>query len=257
VDLESQGLVARKDLEGATTKLQKAIADSAKAAADLQVEIQAVKNAKAELAAKQRKAEATIAKADLEFGTVAVRRNLSVVVSPIAGQVTRVAQAGPGQTVKKGESLCVVTPSSTEDIAAEIFVSSLDAAIIDTGRPVRLQFAGFPAIQVWGGGWPSLSVGTFGGKVAVVDAVDDGSGRYRVLVLPDPNDKPWPNRSYLRQGTEVTGWILLNEVSLAYEAWRQLCGFPPIIPVRTGGMDKKKPSGKKEKKSSQSEKEDK
>jgi len=257
VDLESQGLVARKDLEGATTKLQKAIADSAKAAADLQVEIQAVKNAKAELAAKQRKAEATIAKADLEFGTVAVRRNLSVVVSPIAGQVTRVAQAGPGQTVKKGESLCVVTPSSTEDIAAEIFVSSLDAAIIDTGRPVRLQFAGFPAIQVWGGGWPSLSVGTFGGKVAVIDAVDDGSGRYRVLVLPDPNDKPWPNRSYLRQGTEVTGWILLNEVSLAYEAWRQLCGFPPIIPVRTGGMDKKKPSGKKEKKLSQSEKEDK
>jgi multidrug resistance efflux pump len=85
VDLERQGLVARKDLESATTKLQKAIADSAKAAADLQVEIQAVKNAKAELSAKQRKAEATIAKADLEFGTVAVRRNLSVVVSPIAG----------------------------------------------------------------------------------------------------------------------------------------------------------------------------
>jgi adhesin transport system membrane fusion protein len=257
VDLERQGLVARKDLESATTKLQKAIADSAKAAADLQVEIQAVKNAKAELSAKQRKAEATIAKADLEFGTVAVRRNLSVVVSPIAGQVTRVAQAGPGQTVKKGEALCVVTPSSTEDIAAEIFVSSLDAAIIDTGRPVRLQFAGFPAIQVWGGGWPSLSVGTFGGKVAVVDAVDDGSGRYRVLVLPDPEDKPWPNRSYLRQGTEVTGWILLNEVSLAYEAWRQLCGFPPIIPVRTGGLDKKKLGADKPKKSSSSDKEDK
>ncbi len=257
VDLERQGLVARKDLESATTKLQKAIADSAKAAADLQVEIQAVRNAKAELSAKQRKAEATIAKADLEFGTVAVRRNLSVVVSPIAGQVTRVAQAGPGQTVKKGEALCVVTPSSTEDIAAEIFVSSLDAAIIDTGRPVRLQFAGFPAIQVWGGGWPSLSVGTFGGKVAVVDAVDDGSGRYRVLVLPDPEDKPWPNRSYLRQGTEVTGWILLNEVSLAYEAWRQLCGFPPIIPVRPGGLDKKKLGADKPKKSSSSEKEDK
>jgi len=257
VDLERQGLVARKDLESATTKLQKAIADSAKAAADLQVEIQAVKNAKAELSAKQRKAEATIAKADLEFGTVAVRRNLSVVVSPIAGQVTRVAQAGPGQTVKKGEALCVVTPSSTEDIAAEIFVNSLDAAIIDTGRPVRLQFAGFPAIQVWGGGWPSLSVGTFGGKVAVVDAVDDGSGRYRVLVLPDPEDKPWPNRSYLRQGTEVTGWILLNEVSLAYEAWRQLCGFPPIIPVRTGGLDKKKLGADKPKKSSSSDKEDK
>jgi hypothetical protein len=149
----------------------------------------------------------------------------------------------------------VVTPSSTEDIAAEIFVSSLDAAIIDTGRPVRLQFAGFPAIQVWGGGWPSLSVGTFGGKVAVIDAVNDGSGRFRVLVVPDPEDKPWPNRTYLRQGTEVTGWILLNEVSLAYEAWRQLCGFPPIIPVRPSGIDKKKLGAEKAKTSSDKEKE--
>ncbi|MFN3426366.1 MAG: HlyD family secretion protein [Candidatus Thermochlorobacter sp.] len=252
VELERQGLVARKDLENATLKLQKSIADSAKAAADLQVEIQAVRNANAELAAKQRKAEAIIAKADLELGNVSTRRNLGVVISPIDGQVTRIAQAGPGQTVKKGETLCIVTPNASEDVAAEIFIGSLDAAIIDTGRPVRLQFAGFPAIQVWGGGWPNLSVGTFGGKVAVVDAVDDGSGRYRVLVVPDPNDKPWPNRSYLRQGTEVTGWILLNEVSLAYEAWRQLCGFPPTIPVRTGGMDKKKGGADKEKKSGKS-----
>ncbi len=256
VELEKQGLVARKDLETATLKLQKSIADSAKAAADLQVEIQAVRNANAELAAKQRKAEAIIAKADLELGNVSTRRNLGIVISPIDGQITRIAQAGPGQTVKKGETLCIVTPDASEDIAAEIFVGSLDAAIIDTGRPVRLQFAGFPAIQVWGGGWPNLSVGTFGGKVAVVDAVDDGSGKYRVLVVPDPNDKPWPNRSYLRQGTEVTGWILLNEVSLAYEAWRQLCGFPPIIPVRTGGMDKKKGGADKEKKSGKSNKSD-
>lgn len=249
VALESQGLIARKDYETALLKLQKAMADSAKAFADLQVEIQAVENAKAELVAKQRKAEATIAKADLELGNVATRRNLSVVIAPIDGQVTRIAQVGPGQTVKKGDMLCVITPNASEDIAAEIFVSSLDAAIIDTGRPVRLQFAGFPAIQVWGGGWPNLSVGTFGGKVAVVDAVDDGSGRYRVLVVPDPHDKPWPNRSYLRQGTEVTGWILLNEVSLAYEAWRQLCGFPPIIPARAGGLDKKKSSSATLKKS--------
>ncbi|MCS7012539.1 MAG: biotin/lipoyl-binding protein [Chloroherpetonaceae bacterium] len=249
VALESQGLIARKDYETALLRLQKAMADSAKAYADLQVAIQEVKNAQAELAAKQRKASATIAKADLELGNVATRRNLGIVIAPIDGQVTRIAQVGPGQTVKKGDMLCIITPNASEDIAAEIFVSSLDAAIIDTGRPVRLQFAGFPAIQVWGGGWPNLSVGTFGGKVAVVDAVDDGSGRFRVLVVPDPNDKPWPNRTYLRQGTEVTGWILLNEVSLAYEAWRQLCGFPPIIPARTGGLDKKKGGDDKAKKS--------
>jgi len=61
-----------------------------------------------------------------------------------------------------------------------------------------------------------------------------------VLIVPDPNDKPWPSRAYLRQGTEVTGWILLNEVPLGYELWRIFNGFPPIIPVKAGkGSDGK------------------
>ncbi len=236
--LEKQGLIARRDLESARLSVQKEEAEYAKAMAQVRVERQAVKNAEAELGAKRRKAQAVVAKADLELGNVSVRKDLATIISPVDGQVTRIAQAGAAQNVKKGDRLAIVTPT-TDDIAAEIFVSSLDAAIIDTGRPVRLQFAGFPAIQPFGAGMPNISIGTFGGIVSVIDAVDDGSGKYRVLVRPDPNDKPWPNRAYLRQGTEVSGWVMLNEVSLIYEAWRQLNGFPQQIPVK-GGMKEKK-----------------
>ncbi len=237
-----QGLASRRELETNLLALQKAINDSVRAVTNYEIERLAYENAQTELEAKMRIAAAKIAKADLELGNVTNRRNFSVMRSPIDGYVTRIMQVGDGQAVKKNDKLAIIVPE-TDDIAAEIFVGSLDAAIIDTGRKVRLQFAGFPAIQAPGGGFPDFAIGTFGGIVKVVDAVDDGSGKYRVLVVPDPNDKPWPSRSYLRQGTEVTGWILLNEVPLGYELWRQLNGFPPIIPVKTakGNGAKTKP----------------
>ncbi len=239
ISLYDQGLASRRELETNLLALQKAMNDSVKAITGLEVERQAFANAQTELQAKMRVAEAKIAKADLELGNVTSRRDFGVMLSPIDGYVTRIMQVGDGQAVKKNDKLAIVVPE-TDDIAAEIFVGSLDAAIIDTGRKVRLQFAGFPAIQAPGGGFPDFAIGTFGGIVKVVDAVDDGNGKYRVLVVPDPNDKPWPSRSYLRQGTEVTGWILLNEVPLGYEFWRQLNGFPPIIPVKAGkGSDGK------------------
>lgn len=237
--LFSQGLASKREVETNVLSLQKAINDSIKALTGLEVERQSLANAKTELQAKMRSVDAKIAKADLELGNVTGRSNFSVMLSPIDGYITRIMQVGEGQSVKKNDKLAIVVPE-TDDIAAEIFVGSLDAAIIDTGRKVRLQFAGFPAIQAPGGGFPDFALGTFGGIVKVVDAVDDGNGKYRVLVVPDPNDKPWPSRGYLRQGTEVTGWILLNEVPLGYEFWRQLNGFPPIIPVKAGkGSDGK------------------
>ncbi len=237
--LFAQGLTSKREVETNLLALQKAINDSVKAQTNLEVEIQALANANTELQAKQRLAEAKIAKSDLELGNVTGRSDFGVMLSPINGYVTRIIQVGDGQAVKKNDKLAVVVPE-TDDIAAEIYIGSLDAAIVDTGRKVRLQFAGFPAIQAPGGGFPDFAIGTFGGIVKVVDAVDDGNGKYRVLVVPDTTDKPWPSRGYLRQGTEVTGWILLNEVPLGYEFWRQLNGFPPIIPVKAGkGSDGK------------------
>ena len=110
------------------------------------------------------------------------------------------------------------------------------------GREVRLQFEGWPAVQFVG--WPSAARGTFGGIVTVVDSHDNGKGKFRVLVEPDPNDVSWPSRRYLRQGVQVKGWVLLDEVSLGFEIWRQLNGFPPLPTVDKSGP-RSIPSSKK------------
>ncbi|MBK7862201.1 MAG: TolC family protein [Archangiaceae bacterium] len=79
-------------------------------------------------------------------------------------------------------------------------------------------------------GWPSVAVGTFGGVVALVDSHDDGGGRFRLVVKPDPAEPhPWPSAHYLRQGTRVNAWVLLDQVKLGFELWRQFSGFPPSL----------------------------
>ena len=48
------------------------------------------------------------------------------------------------------------------------------------------------------------------------------------VVTPDPADDPWPEGRFLRQGTQVNGWVLLDQVRLGFELWRQWNGFPPF-----------------------------
>src|SRR5690606_23071943 len=107
---------------------------------------------------------------------------------------------------------------------------------ITEGSPVRLQFEGWPAVQFIG--WPSVAVGTFGGEVIFVDATDNGMGRFRLVVAPKPDVivrggveriENWPGNRWLRQGVRVKGWVLLQQVPLWKEIWRQLNGFPPVV----------------------------
>jgi len=46
-------------------------------------------------------------------------------------------------------------------------------------------------------------------------------------VVVVPGDNHWPEARYLRQGVRGNAWLLLNRVSMGYELWRQLNGFPP------------------------------
>ncbi|MEM1061168.1 MAG: HlyD family efflux transporter periplasmic adaptor subunit [Planctomycetota bacterium] len=144
-----------------------------------------------------------------------------------------------GQAVKPGDKLISVVPES-DTPAVEIWVDGNDVPLVSSiaedgeGSHVRLMFEGWPAVQF--AGWPSVSVGTFGGVVASVAQNDAGSGNFRLVVVPDPTDRPWPStktepgkRNYLRQGARANGWVLLNRVPLGYELWRQLNGFPPSV----------------------------
>src|SRR5690606_5169097 len=117
--------------------------------------------------------------------------------------------------------------------AVELWVDGNDMPLIRPGEEVRLQFEGWPVVQF--SGWPSLAIGTFGGRVAFVDATSGASGKFRVVVVED-SVEPWPSEARLRQGVRVRGWILLSEVSLGFELWRQINGFPPTADEAiTGG----------------------
>lgn len=243
--LFKQDLTSRRDLETAQLNLQKAVADSISTAAAMRAALQDVDAFRAEEERIISQAYVAMQEADVRLANAQGRVGAGTILAPISGTVVRIAKAGTGQTVKEGEQLATIVPTTT-DQAAEIYVSSMDAALIEPGRLVSLQFSGFPAFQF--SGWQNIAVGIFHGRVKVIDAVDDGSGRFRVLVVPDTDMRDWPDMRYLRQGTDVTGWVLLNEVPIGYELWRQFMGFPPQFPVKASTSPGPKPA-KEEKES--------
>jgi membrane fusion protein, adhesin transport system len=169
------------------------------------------------------------------------RQATQVVYAPADGVIFRVSVQPGGAVVKSGDEIASIVPDVSSTVV-ELWVNGNDMPLITPGRGVRLQFEGWPAIQFVG--WPSVAVGTFGGIVKLVDSTDDGRGKFRILVEPDPNDQPWPDNRYLRQGVRTKGWVLLNTVPVAAEVWRQINGFPPAVgaPVdekSSGGTAKK------------------
>ncbi len=183
-------------------------------------------------------AQSDVAKAKAELAKVDVRvarQQTQRVVAPVDGTIFRVVARQSGEQLKSGAPLAVLVPTSTKNVV-ELWVDGNDMPMIQVGRTVRVQFEGWPALQFTG--WPSIAVGTFGGRVMMVDSTDNGKGKFRVLVEPDPGDDPWPGKHYLRQGVRANGWVLLNMVPLYWEIWRQFNGFPPVVapdePLPTG-----------------------
>lgn len=149
--------------------------------------------------------------------------------APRAGYIQQWNGLEGSDTVKEETELFVIVPAAKE-LAVEMEISGNDMPLVQEGYPVRLQFEGWPAVQFVG--WPSVAVGTFGGKVNRVFPTDDGKGKFRIVVTEDKHfdkENDWPDDRYLRQGVRVNGWVLLKQVPLGYEIWRQLNGFPPTI----------------------------
>ncbi len=172
-----------------------------------------------------------------------------LVVAPCDGVVYRVAAnvGQGGQYVKEGEELCTIGPD-TNDRVVELLLSGVDAPLVlgfaeRTGSMphVRLQFEGWPAVQF--SPFPELSIGTFGGRIRQVDPASNDSGQFRVLVEPDEMrlGEQWPDEEFLRQGNHAIGWVFLSRVSLGFELWRRLNGFPPEVAPVTGSKGPKAP----------------
>ncbi len=170
------------------------------------------------------------ASAELARMDVRLARQLTQSVrAPVAGTILRVVAGQGAQIVKAGQMLALIVPS-TASRAVELWINGNDMPLIREGAHVRLQFEGWPALQF--SGWPGASVGTFGGNVTLIDASDNGLGKFRVLISPSPKE-PWPDGQYLLQGVRAQGWVLLSEVRLGFELWRKFNGFPPSLPANT------------------------
>ena len=244
---EADALAAQAKVEAAKAKVNQARAEEEakmasvdKIAAEQRAKIESTRSSREEAVQKQKVAEKDL----LDARTKAERQKTQVVVAPRDGYILRVHAANSADLLSQGDPLIELIPD-TERLAAELWVRGNDAPLVSPGRKVRLQFEGWPAVQF--AGWPSVAVGTFGGVVSFVDAQGSGDGRFRMLVSPDPEDAPWPDRRYLRQGARATGWVLLEDVSLGYEMWRQLNAFPPSIagaPEETAAKDAGKAKSK-------------
>jgi hypothetical protein len=104
-----------------------------------------------------------------------------------------------------------------------MFVEPNDLVLIDTGQNVRFIFDGFPAVVF--SGWPEANYGSFSGKVIAVETNRSTNGLFRLLVVEDKSDRPWPKD--LKMGTGAVGFALLKDVPVWYELWRNINGFPP------------------------------
>ncbi len=252
--LEKKGLRSRRDYElalqkrvQAQTKLQKMRGELVLNQQEIQVAQLEAAKIEAEAQEKTQKARESIAKAQEsiaeieekleklrnELGAFAVRRSLRTLEAPASGRVVNLTKLGIGQLIKEGQTIARVVPEN-HSRGLELYLSGLDAPLVETGIPVRLMFEGFPAVPLVG--WDWASVGTFGGVVVAVDPVTSEKNGikdgFRVWVLPDPDQPEWPNDRRLRLGAKANGWLMLNQVPLYFELWRQLNAFP-ALPVKT------------------------
>jgi len=239
--LEKDGLASQRDFELGQLSVQKAEAEWRSASADVRNAERTVDAERIGLAQKASELDAKIqdilakrekvrgdredARAKLaQQETKLARQGNRIVPAPRDGTLFKIiAFEGPAQ-VKVGDPLGIIVPN-TQQRAVELVVDGNDAAWVEAGRQVRVQFEGWPAIQF--AGWPGASVGTFGGTVTFIDATDDGKGNFRIVVMPDETESNWPGPNELRQGVRAKGWVLLDTVTLGFEAWRRLNGFPP------------------------------
>ena len=153
------------------------------------------------------------------------RQSTQTKKAPVDGTVVRLLSGGVSTYVNSGDILGQFIPADAKR-SVRVTVRGLDAPLVKPGAKARLQFEGWPVFQF--SGWPGAAIGTFGGEVVYVEPVANSTGDFNVWIRPDENDVPWPAESSARLGSRVKAWVLLEEVRLGYEMWRQLNNFPPL-----------------------------
>jgi multidrug resistance efflux pump len=250
-ELFEQGLKSLTDLESRRLNVQEAQAKNISAENRLlssknqlinaEIEVNAIDNEYAEKLSKAKSernsalstfydTQAQVANMENQLSNYEVRQSNYFITVPQDGYVTKTISKGIGETIKEGTEIVSIMPA-TYDFAVEMYIDPVDFPLLHIGNDVRLMFDGWPAIVF--SGWPQLSNGTFGGEILAIDNFISPNGKYRILVTPDEEQVPWPED--LRVGTGSDGILLFKDVSLWYELWRQLNGFPPDYYMNLNG----------------------
>jgi len=185
-------------------------------------------------------AKANVSKLQIERENYARRQSFYYILAPQDGFVVQALKPGIGEIIKEGEPLLSIQPANYQ-LAVEIFVKPLDLPLLSVGSNVRFIFDGWPAFFF--SGWPGVSLGTFGGYIVAIDRNISPNGKFRVLVSPDAADHPWP--SAILPGGGAKGIALLSDVSVWYELWRVINGFPPDLYKSMPGSGNKAKEDKK------------
>jgi membrane fusion protein, adhesin transport system len=241
--LYKEGLKSLTDLETRRMALQRAQAGKISAENKLLTSQNEVLNARVELVSLKAQFDNSIAKVESDKFTTqsskfdtenevnklrndlanfTIRSGMYYITSPIKGFITKTIQSGIGETIKEGAEILTIMPYEY-DYAVEMYVRPIDLPLIKLEQKVRIQFDGWPAIVF--SGWPNTSYGTYGGRVFAIDNMISPNGNYRILVSQDPNQEEWPDA--LRVGAGSNSILLLHDVPIWYELWRQFNGFPP------------------------------
>lgn len=233
-DFESRGLKrqeadaklvkAKNDLASSGQSLEMAAIEVNRKAAEFADKIAKNRSDQASTAANLQDAIAERTKLENTLANYERRQTGQIVLAPQGGRVIQTLSSGVGEIVKSGTAIATIQPLDFVE-ACELYVEAMDVPLMHKGAHVRLQFDGWPALVF--SGWPSASVGTFAGEVISVDQVINDQGKYRVIIIPDSTegDGHWPRP--LSIGSGAFGMVLLQNVPLGYELWRQLNGFPP------------------------------
>jgi len=239
--LAAEGIESQRAADLQRNKYEKALAEEGALMQEIAAAKQALGKARADGDAKVAAVEAELQAAQvkldeqqqklLDTEVKVSRQQNQLIRAPRAGAVLRLHGGPGGGQVKKGDMLLTLVPEAGAR-AVELKIAGNDMPLVGQGDEVRLLFEGWPALQFVG--FPGADAGTYAGRVAFVDATDDGTGKFRVVVVPDEEEADWPDAARLRQGVRARGWVLFGQVSLGYELWRQLNGFPPLPPVEKG-----------------------
>jgi multidrug efflux pump subunit AcrA (membrane-fusion protein) len=167
-------------------------------------------------------AEIDVSKMQTQVANYSIRNGMYYILAPQDGRIAKTLSSGIGETIKQGSAIATIMPTNY-DLAVEMYVRPMDLPLLQVGQHVRIQFDGWPAIFF--SGWPNTSYGTYGGTVFAIDQFASENGEFRVLIAPDSKDKKWPDA--LRVGGGAYSMLLLNDVPIWYELWRNVNGFPP------------------------------